>query len=141
MQLRIPQLSALPEPIQQSLLSHHGDELPNTAPKKGITRIGFQNVRGIERGLNPAEEFIIVMNDYHLDIYGGAEVNCEWTDELRCRVDAHTQKKFRNSMTATASTKFPSKQGFLSGEVMQMSRGEIISRQAQQGSNSIGRYT
>jgi exonuclease III len=141
MQLRIPQLTALPEQLQQSLLSHHGDELPPTAPSKGITRIGFQNVHGIGRGLNPAEEFISVMNDYHFDIFGGAEVNCEWTDDLRCRVDANAQKKFGNSLLSTASTKFKSKHGYLPGGVMQLSRGEIISRQAQQGSDTIGRYT
>jgi exonuclease III len=141
MQLRIPQLTALPAPLQQSLLSHHGDEMSNKASTKGTTRIGFQNVHGISRGLNPAEEFIIVMNDYHLDIYGGAEVNCDWNDELKCRVNAHAQKKFGNSLLSTASTKFKSKHGYLPGGVMQLARGEIISRQAQQGSDPIGRYT
>jgi hypothetical protein len=81
------------------------------------------------------------MNDYHFDIFGRAEVNCEWTDDLRCRVDTYAQKKFGNSLLSTASTKFKSKHGHLPGGVMQLSRGEIISRQAQQGSDTIGRYT
>jgi hypothetical protein len=115
--------------------------MSNKASPKGTTRIGFQNVHGISRGLNPAEEFIIVMNDYHLDIYGGAEVNCDWNDELKCQVNAHAQKKFGNSLLSTASTKFKSKHGYLPGGVMQLARGEIISRQAQQGSDPIGRYT
>ena len=85
-----------------SILHPHGDDITNLTSKH-ITRLGFQNIRGIDRYPEPATELIQTIKDYDIDIFGAAETNCDWTQDFKHAVHTILQKTFGNALLSTSS--------------------------------------
>jgi hypothetical protein len=143
MQLRIPKihLPSQQSTLDNSLLKQHGDDMPSTALSLGQIILAFQNVRGIDRKDNPANEIFDTMKQYHISIFGAAETNCDYTEDLQHRIKAIAQKTFGNEVFSCSSAKHPNDHGYLPGGVLQLTRGEMASRQPTSGKDDMGRYT
>ena len=96
MQLRIPQLTSNQHQTQQhkDLSKQHGDDITNK--KSSHTRLAFQNAHGIDRQ-QPHSLPTEIIQQYKIDIFGIAETNCKWDDDI---IDT-TLKPASNELSAT----------------------------------------
>ena len=87
MQLRLPIYYLDQRKNDLSILNPFGDDITAAVPS-GHERVGFQNAHGISRWPNPAEEVIEAATKYQLGIFGIAESNCAWNEDLKIAVTA-----------------------------------------------------
>ena len=139
MQLRLPIFYLDQTKNDLSILHPFGDEVSATVPS-GHERLGFQNAHGISRWPNPVEEVIETALKYQLGIFGIAESNCAWNEDLKMAVTAAVKQQFGNGAISCASSKLR-REGYLPGGVMQMVRGSSAGRQVKSGSDKYGRYS
>ena len=139
MQLRIPQLTSNQHQTQQhkDLSIQHGDNITNK--KSSHTRLAFQNAHGIDRQqphLLPTE----IIQQYKIDIFGIAETNCKWDDDIRYNLEARLQRTFGNAAISTAHTKTQTDTSFLPGGTLQITHGRMVGRRITIGQDTIGRF-
>ena len=136
---QIPKAYRYPASAEESLYEAFGDDISQPTPPHWI-RLGFQNINGIDRGTRPATEVIHAMKTLHIDIYGCAETNCNWTSDFKAAVTAAMAYEFGSS-NVTAASSMSTKQGYLPGGVVTASVGGITKRITDQGSDKLGRFS
>ena len=140
MQLRLP-TTYLTESERASKTIHepHGGNAW-TAPEQGCNRVGFQNANGIERGRHPADDVISTAKEFHLDIFGIAEPNVAFDDEITSRINAAIKQSFGSGLISPASIS-SSKTGYLPGGTLQVTRGTMVGRQEISGGSKLGSFS
>ena len=139
MQLRIPTKQLLEkEKANLSVLLPYGSDIWQPT-QEGCERVAFQNARGITRWPDPANEVISAAAEYGIGIFGVAEPNCAWDENMTAAVNAAAKKAFGCGFISPAS--MPSKKkGYLPGGIMQLIRGNVAGRHEKSGKDRYGQY-
>ena len=126
--------------VAKSTLCKYGDDIWER-PQAGCSRFAFQNARGIDRGLKPADDVLEAHQNYGLSIFGIAEPNCGFDDKTVSLINA-ALKKDHGCGHATCGP-MATHPGFNPGGIMQAVTGSLIGRQVPAGSgcDKMGRYT
>ena len=89
---------------------------------------------------NPVNKVLDATDDYNIGIFGIAEPNTVFNDDLNTAINASIKKCFGNGFIRAKSC--PGKHtGYNPGGIMQIIRGELAGRHKSSGTDKMGRYS
>ena len=138
MRLLSPQYYSNQDEKNISLLQAFGND-SYSEPADGITRIGFQNARGIQQ-TPPAADVMDAMDQHHISIMGIAEPNCTFDNDVEHTINAMLKLRYGCGKIVCSSAP-SSDNGYQPGGIMHMMQGRVVGRHLKSGSCPIGRYS
>jgi len=105
--------------------------------RSGCKCFAFQNVCGIDKGLDPAPEVLEATSIYDISIFGIAEPSTVFDDSITHTIDAKIKKQFGRGFISGEGRK----SGYNPGGIMQLIRGRATGRHMASGTDKLGRYS